>query len=431
MNMQSSGEGDRSWAVWGVAELSCWSGHFRDAWPTGRDAEECIDAHIDCGIRHLVWELGRSVLTYHSDLPGATCCGLNQLAEAQPAQARAIEAMYRDRCMLRVPLSHARQKGLTVYGRLCMNRHYSPGTPHRSEFAQNHPQWCEIGKDGWLDVTRMCYAVPEVRQERVAILREAAEIGCDGLCLDFCRQPPAVRYHPAFVGPYREKTGRDAHNLSLTDREAYVDWCRFRAESVTQLLRELRDALDPLRERHERPIPVQVRVPNDGLEANLIAGLDVLGWCEDGLVNELALSELHWLKEYQEWSDIPYLELGRRSGVAVHASSSCLPVQAREWSCRVNPRGVNPWVLAQRALRSFKAGADGISLYQSDTGVRWPGLPEALRAMADPAVLRAFVDDAEIAARYPLTEQNQDFGIDNHSGGENYSAAAGQTSRGA
>jgi hypothetical protein len=412
-------------------ELSCWIGHFRDAWPTGRDAEDCIDAHINCGIRHLVWELGRSVLTYHSDLPDATCCGLRRGPEEKTAQARAIEAMYRDRCQLRVPLGYAGHRGLTVYGRLCMNRHYCPGTPHRSDFAQNHPQWCEIGKNGWLDPSRLCYAIPEYRGERTAILCEAARIGCDGLCLDFCRQPPAVRYHPAFVGPYRQKTGRDACKLSLADREPYLDWCRFRAESVTQLLRELRDALDPFRQRYGRSVPVQARIPNDGFEANLIAGLDVVRWCEEGLIAELALSEIHWLEEYRDWSDVPYIELGRRTGVAVYAGSNCLPVQGREWSCEVNPRGVDPWVLAQRALRSLEAGAQGISLYQSDTGVRWPGMPDALRAMTSPASFRAFVHDPEIAARHPVTDENRSFGIDNHSDSENFRAMAGEQARGA
>jgi hypothetical protein len=276
----------------------------------------------------------------------------------------------------------------------------------------------------------MCYAVPEVRQERVAILREAAEIGCDGLCLDFCRQPPAVLYHPALVGPYREQTGCDARKLSLADREPYLDWCRFRAGSVTRFLRELKEALDPLRREHGRSIPVRARIPNDGFEANLIAGFDVAGWVEEQLVDELALSELNWLSEYQAWSDEPYIELAKGVGVPVYASSSCLPVQGRKWSCKVNPQGVNPRVLAERALRSFEAGAAGLSLYQSDTGVRWPGMPKALRAICEPSALRAYVEDPDVAAQHPVTEENRCFGIDNHSGNEPFSAMAGELRRG-
>ena len=82
---------------------------------------------------------------------------------------------------------------------------------------------------------------------------------------------------------------------------------------------------------------------------------------------------------------------------------------------QVNPSGVNPLVLAKRALRSLEAGAQGISLYQSDTGVRWPGMPEVLRALGDEKKLREIVEDKALIAAYPITPENRDFGIDNHS----------------
>ena len=380
-----------------------------------------MDAHINCGIRHIAWELGRSVLRYHSDLPGATCAGSAENLNDLGAQARAIAMMYRERCQLRAALGYGKKKELVIYGRLCMNRHYRPGSDARSAFAQNHPEWCEVRKDGWMDPTRLCYAIPEYRQERVAILREVVEIGCEGVLLDFCRQPPVVRYHPALVTPYRQRTGKDPRMLSWTEKEDFLHWCRHRADSVTEFLKELKNALDPIRERYNRRIPVQARVPDDGFEANLIAGLDVVRWCREGLVDELALSELRWLAEYQEWDDKPYIQLGKETGIPVYAGSNCLPVQppkrpgARGWGGQVNPSGVNPLVLAKRALRSLEAGAQGISLYQSDTGVRWPGMPEVLRALGDEKKLREIVEDKALIAAYPITPENRDFGIDNHS----------------
>ena len=407
---------DRQWPIWGVIELGCWIAHVPCFQPTGRDAEECIDAHERCGIRHLVWDLGRSVLVYHSDLPGVTHWWDNAHLAGHRFHDGAVMAMHRDRCQLRAALAYGREKEMVVYGRLCMNRHYAPGTPHRSRFADLHPEWCEQGKDGWIDPSRLCYAIPEYRQERVAILREAAFIGCDGLCLDFCRQPPAARYHPAFLAGYRQRAGKDARALSLAAcREEYLDWCRYRAESVTALLREVKDALDPLRQRYGRPVPVQARIPDDGFEANLIAGFDVETWCREGLVSELALSRLRWLDEYREWSVKPYVALGRETGVPVYAGSNCLPMQAGGWGGEVNPRGVNPVVLARRALQDHQAGAQGLSLYQSDTGVRWPGLAEFLPAFSDPAALRALADAEDLARRHPITPENEEFGIDNHS----------------
>ncbi|MEA3402453.1 MAG: hypothetical protein U9R79_14545 [Armatimonadota bacterium] len=404
------------WTIQGVIELGCWIGHFPHRWPTGHDAEDCIDAHIDCNIRHLVWELGRSVLAYHSDLPGASCKGFLDEALVEGAQPRAVEAMYRERCQLRAALQYGRERGCTVYGRLSMNRHYSPGSPHRGRFAQNHPQLLEMHRDGRLDVTRLSFGAPEYRRERVEILMEAARIGCEGLCLDFCRQPPAVRYHPSLVNPWRRETGRDPRELRLSaERDEFLAWCEFRARSVTALLVELKEQLDQLRERYDREIPVQVRIPNDGIEANLICGFAVEEWCSRGLIDEIALSELRWIEEYQQWDDQPYLALGREHDIPVYAGNNCLPVQRGGWSGECNPRGVNPWVMARRALAAHDNGAAGVCVYQSDLGVQWPGQMEALATFADPEMLRGYVEDPQVQERHPVTDENRNFGIDNHS----------------
>ena len=409
---------ERTWTIWGVAELSCWILHRSHYWPTGHDAEDCIDAHIDCGIKHIAWDLGRSVLAYHSDIPDATCYGVGRHFDVHypqaDAQRKAELKISRDRCQLRVALTHAERTGCTIYGRLCMNRHYVSGL-FRSDFAQNNPRLCEIGRDGWLDPSRLCYATPEYRAERVAILKEAIEIGCQGVVLDFLRQPPFVRYHPAFVNPYREKTGVDPRTLTLENREQFLDWCRFRAESITELLRELKAALDPIRAKEGCASAVRVRIPNDGFETNMIAGLDVKTWCEEGLVDEISLSELHWMPGTAAWDDKPYIALGREHGIQVFGSSNCLPVQRDGWSGLINPHGVNPLVLARRALQSMEDGAQGISLYQSDTGAYWPGMPEAIRAFGSEEALREYISDERIIAAYPVTDANREFGIDNHS----------------
>lgn len=81
----------------------------------------------------------------------------------------------------------------------------------------------------------------------------------------------------------------------------------------------------------------------------------------------------------------------------------------------MNPRGVNPLVLARRALASYDGGAQGIALYQSDTGVQRPGLREAISLMSSPPTLRDYVANPHVVARYPVTAEHADYGIDNHS----------------
>ncbi len=423
MQNEVSGPMSANWTIWGISELGCWLGHRNPTFGslTGHDAEDCLDAHLACGIRHVVWDLGRSVLDYHSDIPSATCRGLRDMPTGLPWRGQTLEAMYRERCQLRAALRHAKQHDMILYGRLCMNRHYAPGSPNRSVFAQNHPHWCEVRQDGWLDTSRLCYGIPDVRHERLAILMEAANIGVDGLHLDFCRQPPMTGYHPVFVNEFRDRHGIDPRTVSIGNRDEYFQWYTFCSEAITGLLQELKAELDPFRDRWRRPIPVQVRIPNDGFEANLAAGLDVVKWCKEGLIQELALSELRWHRAFPRWSDGPYITLGRQHNLPVYASSNCLPLQnipwkdGKNWSGEVNPYGVNPLVLGNRALRSFKAGAQGIALYQSDTGIQWPGMKVLVESMSDIEKLRSYTECPDIAHKHPLTEENASFGIDNHS----------------
>ena len=48
-----------TWTVWCIAELWCCLEHFAERKPTGHDLEDCLQAHRDAGIDHVVWKLGR------------------------------------------------------------------------------------------------------------------------------------------------------------------------------------------------------------------------------------------------------------------------------------------------------------------------------------------------------------------------------------
>ena len=263
--------------LWGIAELRCWINHIPWQYPTGRDTEACLDAHLAAGINNVAWELGRSVLAYHSRLPEATCWGRHD-RPGEHGERPEIERMLGERCSLRVAIRHARANSMTLYGRMCMNRYYRPGFK-RSRWANLHPEFMEIGKDGRVDPSRLCYGVPEVRRERIGILREAAEIGCDGLLLDFCRQPPFLRFHPALVNTWREEHGTDPAGLRLADGQQYMDWCQYRADFKTEFMRELRRALDESPKTGHKRVPVQVRFPNDG--KNPVRFQEVFWECAD------------------------------------------------------------------------------------------------------------------------------------------------------
>ena len=46
--------------VWGIAEL--WQWLYEKQQTSGHDTADCLQAHLDHGIRHVIWALGRSTL---------------------------------------------------------------------------------------------------------------------------------------------------------------------------------------------------------------------------------------------------------------------------------------------------------------------------------------------------------------------------------
>jgi hypothetical protein len=46
--------------------------------------EDCIDAHLAVGMDHIVWNCGRSVVDYRSELPGANPVGMSDANSVWP-----------------------------------------------------------------------------------------------------------------------------------------------------------------------------------------------------------------------------------------------------------------------------------------------------------------------------------------------------------
>jgi len=399
----------------GIAELYCWVGHMPDRdWRTGHEVEDCLQAHRDAGLEHVVWNLGRSVIEYHSDLPHATLFTGEGHPEPWGPQ---IGQMFAERCCLRAALDFARAHGMTITGRLAMNRHYSPeaaGGCFTSRWAAAHPELYEVTKEGAPDPSRLCYACDEVRQERLDLLAEAARIGVAGLQLDFCRQPPIARYHPALVDSFRARTGLEARELDPWAGEGFTAWLHHRAAPVTRFMRDLHAALEPVREETGRPIPVQVRVPDSGLPVDLMAGLDLAAWADEALIQEISVSSLNWLADFQEHDFAPYARLAAEHGLAAYGGVNALAIQ-RVSGALPGPRELSPLRLAERALRQYEQGARGMTLYQSDFAV-WPEeLREVLPLLGDPEALRAYTREAANRRRWPTTYANLLYGVDNHS----------------
>ena len=130
------------------------------------------------------------------------------------------------------------------------------GKPH--PFKKEHPDWL---LKTWWPHGLWNYAVPELRQYKVGVLRRLAErYDFDGFQLDFARHVPCLP-------PGRQWQLR---------------------HHVTQFVRMVRTMLLDVAERRGRPILLAARVPRN-LEGCRVDGFDIAAWAGQNLIDILTL----------------------------------------------------------------------------------------------------------------------------------------------
>lgn len=425
--------------LYGIAEAPglLHAPHFegtRSAFPVlaeGEDlVEHVVERHRQLGVANVIWQLGRTWVTYHTDHPLLTVQGSitrqeNLTGELEPNHRQWLEYL-EGSCPLRRALDAAARRDLGRWGWLCMNRHYGEGCgkllisrfwrDQRAEMAEYH-------KDGSRDMSRLCYAFPEYRNERLAAVLEAArargyETGAalEVIVLDFVRQPPILLYHPALCDPYEAAAGRDPRQIQAQEVEPFLHWCQWRADVLTGFLRQVRAGLKSLAAETGRDTQLAVRVTDLGPNVNLIEGCDVTTWCAEGLIDALVTSPLNWARTVWEHDLRPYVSMGQSCGIPVIAGV-CLNQQTRFHG---NGASVNYAVLARRVHEYHSQGADGIALYQSECGLEFDGIEQVVPRFASRQATADLLRDEAFQAAWPVTHLDCAYGLDCHSHFNNY-----------
>ncbi len=148
---------------------------------------------------------------------------------------------------LEVAANYARKYGLKIYPWVTLFDSYYPGLEDR--FFAEHPQYLMISRDGLQAFKGVpCYAYPEVRQYRLAEVKELMQYDVDGIlyCVSNSHTPaePVPEdfwgYNDPVVEEYKRRYGVDIRKEDDFDREA---WYRLQGEYLTQYLREVRAEL--------------------------------------------------------------------------------------------------------------------------------------------------------------------------------------------
>ena len=182
-------------------------------------------------------------------------------------------------CPLRAAVERAHQVGLKVIARLEMNHEYGPPRMDNwdwvgfvGDFNKQHPEY-RIPGHVLLDFKHKA-----VRDFKMAILREAAESGADGISMDF------VVYPPHFAKPDKA--------------------------IMTQFVRDIRAMLDEVGKRQNRQLELMVRVPSAGAVA---LGLDWKTWMREKLIDYIVPSQTNLFDiEIGE-----FVSMGHRTGSKV------------------------------------------------------------------------------------------------------------------
>ena len=372
-------------SVYGVSEWFAYYGDYGlgiDEGKLNSVVEECIDVQRNTGIDHLVWNCGRSTIDYHSELPNTT--RMCEHAEAVGGKSWSFVARVMERyCPLRRAITHCRTLGLPLLGRLGMNRHY--GTPEysavTSQFSLKNPQFRERCKDGSQSKGKLCYAFPEVQQERLDILLEIQRLGVDGLVLDYCRQMPILQYHDTLVTPYVKQSGVDPRQIDSDNPDDYRQWFQYRADILTGFMRKLRGEVRRQEKLLGRSCPITARVPDSAPWLMIAWGLDVEQWLADDLVDATMLSPFPRCCEDSKLYPEYHIALAHKHG------KPCIGgVGARELirgDSFENTGFSHPKPIYKIAARQYKAGADVMSLYQIETLARMAYLHETMRAIGN------------------------------------------------
>ncbi len=252
-------------------------------------------------------------------------------------------------CPLRLAVERGRELGLKVIARLEMNHEYGPASSENwmwvgfvGDFNKNHPEYRVKGS------VRLDFKHKAVRDFKLAILREAAVAGADGVSMDLAVYPPFfTKPDPAIM---------------------------------TQFVRDVRAMLDEVGREQNRRLELHVRFR---IGQAIASGLDWKTWMKQRLID-------YAIPTLTSDFDIDVGEvvsLGHRTGVKVMPTlwqslglvdTDELPGDERQGRRRYTKPKTQGMFFAQ-AILCMRQGADGVQLgFPSDEWRPW------MSDMADP-----------------------------------------------
>ena len=323
-----------------------------------RDVFDMVAGHAAVGFDRLYYIGNTGTLFYQTNVADRYTAG-DKTEENNSA------LMIKRFPVLRDAVAAGREVGIPVFGWYRMNNEFGSKRSYHpalcSQLLFSRPDLQCVFRNGTRDASKLSYAFEEIRQYRLAIMKEMAAFGVDGLMLGFRRHPPMMRYEKPLVDAYRAKHAVDPRKIdSRKQPDEFRRWLQFRADVMTEFVRELKRELAAM---GKGALPIAVRVRAQSFEKNVEECIDLRTWVKEGLVNEIHAFGGYTLNVAP--LDIPgrlqpIVDLCQGTGIKVYGGSQDRTVR-------------NATEMRDAVAFVHATGADGVTIYESEVMV---GLPQ-------------------------------------------------------
>ncbi len=305
----------------------------------------------DSDFQKLLWCIGSGSETYFFSSVGETALReewdyVEEFLASWVEGFRILKAQGTD--PLTTVIEYAHSFGLELHGMYLVGGWvYPPNHGFESKFYYQHPQWRCVSRSG-RPVTRMSYAFAGVRNFLLALFREVAERGADGINLGFVRGLPCLLYEQPMIDGFQQLHNQDPRDLPENDPL----WLRFKAGVMTEFMRALRNELNQVGAEQGRTIQLSAYVLNN--EAlNLEHALDPAAWAREGLVDFIIPYPLH---NVMDMDIAAFVKMTRGTQCKVYPE--------------VMPRRQSPADYREKALSFYAEGVDGLAFWDASSAYR-------------------------------------------------------------
>ncbi|MGI6338465.1 MAG: hypothetical protein ACOXZV_03700 [Bacteroidales bacterium] len=260
------------------------------------DRDYLVKNYVDCfensNVEIIEWGLGPgSVFCYETKVGqifgnGLTNSQLSMLREGDRWVNKNVNHLIEQGGPLRIAVERAHQLGFDIFARLEMNHEYGPADPNNwnwvgfvGKFNKKHPEYRIPG------TVLLDFKHEEVRDFKKTILREAAELGVDGISMDFAVYPPFFEKPDTII--------------------------------MTRFVRDIREMLDEVGKHQNRRIRLMVRVPFERYQG---IGLNWKTWAKEKLVDIVVPTHYSPSSNF----DIPveeFVNVAKETGVLIYPTT--------------------------------------------------------------------------------------------------------------